>query len=319
MPETERALVGPRWVHWWAVLTVLVTLPLLLLGAEVTTKQVGMIDPDWPTPPWQMWLTSWRRDVAYLVEHSHRLAGYTVGTCGIVLVAGLWLCEPRRWLRWLGAAALLGIIGQGLLGGFRVRLNAILGTDLAMIHGIFGQIVFALLASVALCTSRRWGESMETWSPEDTLLLRRWSLLLTGVVLLQLFLGAALRHRGLAIAQRLHLLVAFGVVASAVWFARQAWESPASDRRLLGMVKVLGVLIAVQLLLGVEAWMVKFSSPELAAQPAILGRDLVRSAHVLVGSLILATSVGLTLESHRRTGWVTESTPAPASRLEGAA
>ena len=35
----------PRWLHAWAVLTVCAALPLVLLGAEVTTKQIGMVDP----------------------------------------------------------------------------------------------------------------------------------------------------------------------------------------------------------------------------------------------------------------------------------
>jgi hypothetical protein len=38
-------LASPRWLHAWAVLTVVATLPLLFLGAEVTTKQAGMTDP----------------------------------------------------------------------------------------------------------------------------------------------------------------------------------------------------------------------------------------------------------------------------------
>jgi heme a synthase len=52
--------LAPRWLHYWALLTVCAALPLLLLGAEVTTKQVGMVDPDWPTYPWQLWLQDWR-------------------------------------------------------------------------------------------------------------------------------------------------------------------------------------------------------------------------------------------------------------------
>ena len=34
----------PRWLRAWAVLTACAALPLVTLGAEVTTKQVGMVD-----------------------------------------------------------------------------------------------------------------------------------------------------------------------------------------------------------------------------------------------------------------------------------
>jgi heme a synthase len=311
-----------RWLHRWALLTVAVTLPLLLLGAEVTTKQVGMVDKAWPTWPWQLWLSEWRpHGLGYLIEHGHRLAGYTVGTCVIVLVAGLWLTEPRRWLCWLGTAALVGVCLQGLLGGLRVRLNDFFGTDLALIHGCFGQMVVALLVSVALCTSRRWAEPTEAaLPPEETAALRRWSLLVTGLLVLQLFLGAVYRHRGSTLGLRGHLLVAFAVVAAVAWLVKLAREGGAASPRLTGAVRLLVVLVAVQLLLGVEALMVKLFWPEVVdSAQALIRRDLVRSGHVLVGSVILATSVVVSLEAQRRTAWAAGLAPAAARRLEGAA
>ena len=44
-------------------------------------------------------------------------------------------------LRLLGTAALIAVMIQGLLGGFRVKLNDLVGTDLAAVHGIFAQVV----------------------------------------------------------------------------------------------------------------------------------------------------------------------------------
>src|SRR5438445_9799056 len=125
---------GPRttdnfpWLHRWAVLTACATFVLLLLGAVVTTFRVGMADPIWPTYPWHLLLVSWEEPrPGFLVEHSHRLAGYIVGCCVIVLTIGLWRKNQPRGIRWLGLAALLGVIVQGLLGGFRVVLDRHLG------------------------------------------------------------------------------------------------------------------------------------------------------------------------------------------------
>ncbi len=57
----------------------------------------------------------------------------------------------------------------------------------------------------------------------------------------------------------------------------------------------------VQLGLGVEAWLSKFGAgnllPEL--QAVTVGQAVVRVAHVLIGSWILATSVVLTLLLYR--------------------
>jgi cytochrome c oxidase assembly protein subunit 15 len=320
-PLTRHA--SPRWLHYWAVLTACATLPLVLLGAQVTTIQVGMVDPAWPTPPWQLWLVSWRESgLGFLIEHSHRLAGYTVGFCSIVLAAGLWWYEPRRWLSWLGIAALAGVCVQGVLGGMRVRLNALMGTDLAMVHGIFGQCVLALFVSVALLTSRGWAQAAAiAASPGEAARLRRGSLALVGLVLVQLALGAVLRHKGSTLAQRGHLIVAFAVVAVGVWLAREVFAAHSRERQLTRSAVLVVGLLAVQLLLGVEAWMVKFSAADLTGAPSALSRaDLIRSAHVLVGALVLASSVVLALEAHRRSALVVQPAAVETPQhLEGAA
>src|SRR6266852_5378182 len=145
------------WLHRWAILTFCATVILLGLGSVVTTFRVGMADPIWPTYPWHLLLISWQEpSPGFLIEHTHRLAGYIVGCCVIVLALSLWFGQARRWLGWLGLAALLGVIVQGLLGGFRVKLNALVGTDLALIHGSFASVIFTLLVSLALFTSPGW-------------------------------------------------------------------------------------------------------------------------------------------------------------------
>src|SRR6516165_11242062 len=173
----------PRWLHRWAVVTVCATFVLLFLGAVVTTFRVGMADPIWPTFPWHLLLISWDEpSPGFLIEHSHRLAGYIVGCCVIVLAVGLSHLDPRLWVRRLGMLALLGVIVQGLLGGFRVKLNALLGTDLALIHGCFAQVVFAVLVSLAWLTSQS-GPAL-TARTEARSGLRRWSLGIAGLIYL---------------------------------------------------------------------------------------------------------------------------------------
>ncbi len=142
MPDThlEQPLV-PRALHWWAVLTVVATVGLLAIGSIVTTFRVGMADPVWPTYPWHLLLISYDEPkTGFLIEHTHRLAGYIVGCCVIVLAVWLQISARRNWLVYLGWVALGCVILQGLLGGFRVVLNALVGTDLAAVHGIFAQL-----------------------------------------------------------------------------------------------------------------------------------------------------------------------------------
>src|SRR5215470_6250411 len=82
----------PRWVHILAVLTVCASLPLVLLGAEVTTRQVGMVDPQGLRTPWHIFTAPLReRGLGYVIEHGHRFAGWVVGVFAIVLAVSLWV------------------------------------------------------------------------------------------------------------------------------------------------------------------------------------------------------------------------------------
>ena len=182
----------PRWLHWWAVLTLCTALPLVLLGAEVTTKQVGMVDQVGFRAPWHLLSVQFRDGgLGYVIEHSHRLAGFVVGSCCIVLAVGLGL-GARGWQRWLGLAALTAVSAQGVLGIFRVNLDRWLGPWLALIHGCFAQLVLAVLVSVAVLTSPAWrrgGPAAGTRTGP-----RRATLVLTVALYLQIVFGAAVRH-----------------------------------------------------------------------------------------------------------------------------
>ncbi len=354
----------PRWLHVWAILTVIATACLLALGGLVTTFRVGMADPVWPTTPWYLFSTSWSEPrPGFFIEHAHRLAGFIVGGVAAVLAVGLWLTDPRAWSRWigllgllcllaafgefhrglikqvdfaeivwpvqamqimagtlgvvllcllvglasrasgaglrtLGVIALLAVMIQGLLGGFRVRLNAWAGTDLAAVHGVFGQIVFSIIVSLAVLTARP--PAKPPMHPHERRHSRRlaWGLVIT--VLLQLVWGALLRHNPTPIVQRLHLLTAFAVVALAVWLIHLAHQSVTTWNRLNRAGILLAILIAFQIMLGVEAWMGKFATSVLPEFQKIT-RELaiIRTAHVLIGTGILATAVSLVALTRR--------------------
>jgi cytochrome c oxidase assembly protein subunit 15 len=317
--HTLEPSASPRWLHALAVATACATMVLLALGAVVTTLKVGMADPIWPTYPWHLLLISWQEPrPGFLIEHTHRAAGYFVGCCVILLAIGLWRWQPRRWLRWLGVLALAGVIVQGLLGGFRVRLNALLGTDLALIHGCFAQLVFGLLVSLAWLTSQS-GPAL-TARTEARSGLRRWSLGIAGLIYLQLVLGGIVRHVSSPLGQRGHLLLAFAVVAAVAWLAKSVYTHYSADRPLKKSVTFLAVFIGLQLPLGIEAWMIKFASgslPELQAvtvTPAIL-----RTAHFLLGSAIFATSVVVALQARRQPAQTLQQVRVPVCQLEGVA
>jgi heme A synthase len=350
----------PRWLHVWAVVCVVATAALLILGGLVTTFRVGMADPVWPTEPWYLFFISWQEPSAgFLIEHTHRLAGFTVGGVVAVLAVGAWLTEPRKWLRWFGVAALavllaefgqfhrelmkqvhapviawptgtimglsvdliavaaaglLTLIGrtrgagvraavlvalvavmvQGLLGGFRVRLNELLGTDLAAVHGCFAQVVFAWLVCVAVATAKP--RPCDPVPAAESRRLKALAVLLAALAFVQLIWGAIVRHNPDPLSQRLHLLTAFAVVGVAVWLAVKVFGSAAARQRLGRSAGVLIALLIVQVSLGVEAWLGKFGTgvlPELQKVDAY--QAVARSSHTFVGTCVLATAAVLAM------------------------
>jgi cytochrome c oxidase assembly protein subunit 15 len=184
-----------------------------------------------------------------------------------------------------------------------------------MTHGIFASVVFSMLVSIAVFTSR--GRQPDE-APHDSLdgerRLRRLSLAVVGLIFCQIVLGAVVRHQYSIMGQRGHLLLAFAVVAGVAWLVRESASGPLHFRPVKVAAIILAVLIAGQLLLGVEAWMLRYLAP---SHPAV--QALVRTSHVLVGHLSLATAVVVAIHVHRATASSNAYETLHAGRLEGVA
>lgn len=307
------------WLHGWSVLTVLATLVLLGLGSAVTNFKAGMADEVWPTSPVALFQSSPEQlaDVRWVIEHSHRLAGYVVGCLAIGLAVWLWTARPTPWLPWLGTAALVGVCIQGVIGGLRVTEHVRWGLELRIVHGAFAQVVLGLLVAASVTTSSTW-IALPALAPEEAN-ARRGARVVLGLVYGQIVLGVLLRHTYHPVAQRLHLLMAFAATAGVVWLARQLWREGSEQRmlRVVGIVLKFGLLF--QLVLGVEAWMTQLGSgviPEML--PVTMGRVVIRSAHVLGGSFLFGTTLVATLLVGRAAG-ADVGIAGSTSRLEGAA
>jgi len=186
------------WLTRFAWLTAGATLVLICIGGLVTSHGAGLSVPDWPnTYGYNMFffpVSRWVGGVFY--EHTHRLAASMVGLLTTVLMVWLWLAEGRSWMRWLGVTAFFGVVFQGVLGGLRVTLFK---DEIGIFHAIVAQLFFLLVAAIGLFLTHWWRSQPEPTVPAG--LLRRLFLIASGLVLVQLALGAGMRHRhaGLAI------------------------------------------------------------------------------------------------------------------------
>lgn len=114
--------VTPDWTAAFASVGAVATFCLLVIGGMVTSRSAGLDVPDWPTSfGYNMFLYPLSRmSGGIYLEHSHRLFGSLVGLTTLVLAIHLWRVEARRGVRLLAVGALVLVIVQGMLGGFRV-------------------------------------------------------------------------------------------------------------------------------------------------------------------------------------------------------
>lgn len=300
------------------MLLVCATFPLIWVGGLVTTYDAGMAVPDWPNTygynlfayPWQTWIYGpWD----LFIEHGHRLLGALAGLITIVLTVAVWRCDSRRWMRYLVLGALAAVICQGVLGGARVLMNE---RQLAKVHGCTGPAFFAFAVVLAVMTSRRWRESQRLQDVRCGQVMQRVAIFTALVAFLQLLVGAHLRHIAVdASPQQFRVLVFFHLllalllivhVVLTVWFALRL--RPAVDglfRPALG----LALLLTVQVLLGAGTWVVKYGWPGWTAgfrfsrgytiEANSWLQANITTAHVAVGSLILAASTCLAARALR--------------------
>jgi cytochrome c oxidase assembly protein subunit 15 len=289
------------------------TFPLIWMGGLVTTYGAGMAVPDWPNTygynlflyPLASWLHVW--DV--FLEHSHRLVGAAVGMITIVVAALLWRYDPRRWMHWLGLAAILGVCLQGTLGGLRVIEDALL---LAKVHGCTAPLFFSLTAALVTFSSPGWRQSAPLEPPVPSRRVAWFALAGTLAIYVQIVLGAQLRHLSpsaepwwFALWTWAHLIVAAVVVVGAVGLAvgvlRHSEKTSITARR----AKILLGLVVLQVLLGLATWVTNYGFPawfsdyfrDIGYTVVAEGRlqALITTAHVGAGSLTLVSALSLTL------------------------
>ena len=234
-------------------------------------------------------------------------AAATTAAAGLCVAACVVSVVSRRfgaWARSLAVVALIAVMIQGLLGGFRVLLDQLVGPQLAAYHGVFAQVVLALLfAVVSLSAPRRPGDALP---PVERSRLATLAVLLPAVVFVQLVWAVWVRHMGSPVAQRLHILTAFLVTGLAVWLCVLAVATPAGRRQLGVLAFHLIAVLAVQVLLGVEAYMGKFATagPEFYKLPqdrkVTEMAAAIRTAHAVVGAALLAAAVVFALRVNRR-------------------
>ena len=241
-----------------------------------------------------------------------------LGLLTIVLAFWLQRRDERRWVRRLGWGALAAVVAQGVLGGLTVLF--LLPTPVSVAHACLAQTFFCIVVTLAVATSPRW-KAGET-APASS--VSRAAAALTGLVFLQLLVGAVMRHTkaGLAIpdfplslgrivppltsfAVAIHFAHRVGALLVAAGAAVAVTRAVQSGRPALAKLGgVLALSVCAQIALG--------------ALTVLSKKDVVlTTAHVVTGAIVLGASLGLAIASRFR-GQIRER-PALRSLGEGEA
>lgn len=290
-----------------AVLTAGFIFPLIFVGAGVTTKDAGMVFPDWPTSDGALVNPKgWLKDSNKTWEHGHRLIGWTVG----MLAIGSVVASSRSGGAALGLTiATLGmIIVQGLLGGLRVTE---ISRTYAMIHAIWGQLTFCMAASTALVVYGSGTRHMPV-EVRGARFYQVGGMFAFVAVLIQLSLGAWYRHFGSNTALISHVLWAIVVFLMLSWLTMWTLEQYPRLQPLSFLGKSMAVLIALQMVLGGAAFLIRVMGGNWPGWIA----TLAPTAHVAVGALMLACTALLMLSGYQRlTSSETKTMQPPAATV----
>lgn len=213
-------------------LLVLAVLGLIFFGALVTSNNAGLAVPDWPTTYGEnMFLyhpSKWVGGIFY--EHFHRLLASGIGFLTLVLAVAIFLSEQRAWLRALGGVALITVVVQGVLGGLTVLYK--LPDVISVAHGMLAQTFFCLTIVIAYALSDEFA-AKASFDVSNKNFKR--ALVIFGVIYMQLFFGAVMRHAEAGLA-----LTDFPKMGGSWWpsASQTVIEATNQARRALGLSAV---------------------------------------------------------------------------------
>jgi cytochrome c oxidase assembly protein subunit 15 len=172
------------------------TLLLIFAGALVKSTESGLAVPDWPTSYGKWFFVPMVGGVKY--EHGHRLIAEFVGLLTLILCLWLIFKESRLWVKITSVLALFAVILQGILGGLTVLHY--LPPPVSVAHGTLAQIFFLITIFLAYSLSLERESRLKTNDPSELKMIKA-SVVMTIMLLIQLILGAVVRHTqsGLAI------------------------------------------------------------------------------------------------------------------------
>lgn len=218
----------------------------------------------------------------------HRGLAVIVGILTIGLVFA-WSKVPNRppsgpWVGQLGWSALGLVVVQAALG--------LTAPSAAVLHAIFAQFFFGLSIAIVVVTSAAWSKEGELVADHMRPPMRVLANITLILVLIQIMLGASVRHKLLNVVS--HMGFAVLVALSAMMLGMCVLHQAPEHRKLRSAAIHLMIVVGIQVFLGFSAFVLQVMDAETA-----LAGVIVTTAHVTTAALTLGATVMLTLQIQR--------------------
>lgn len=312
----------PDWHARFAAVAAILIVPLLLVGALVTSSGSGLAVPDWPSTygaSMIMYPIGLMRQ-KIVIEHGHRLFGMLIGLTTVVLMLQSLLSKRPLFVKFWAVGLFVLVSIQGVLGGARVVQQS---ATLSAMHGVLAQVFFALTVAYATFVSplfrnlttpltgngyaaaplsTLFGASND--APAQVRKLKMFATAATHSIVLQLIFGALYRH--LRVSHALWAHIGFSIIvvimAGGAGFVAQRLSAEAASPHIRSTLRRLGkgivAIVFIQFLLGWGAfWVVLTTDRKVTTyQEATAKSDLpvyatlIPTIHQANGAALLAFS-----------------------------
>ncbi len=273
-----------RWVWKMAIATLL----LMAVGSATRVMNAGLACPDWPLCYGQLVPTA-QMNLQVFLEWFHRLDASLIGlmAIGLVGLSAWYRKDLPTWLPWASLVALFLIVVQGILGG------------LTVIELLRFDIVTAHLGTALLffCTLLTIGMALLPYQPTGNAGKLPWLGMAAAVlVYCQSIIGGLVgsrwaAHQCFGVADLCNVMNSHiaGVVPptlAVVALVISVWRRPALNSGLRNLANAAGLLVVLQIALGVATFKLR-----LQVEPLTVCHQAIGAA--LLGTLVCFTVLSL--------------------------
>jgi hypothetical protein len=261
------------WLFRFSILVAFCILVLIASGSAVTANR---LEPLASAPG------------GLFAQAGHQASSVVASILAMILAISLIVAGGEsRSLGWVIALLNLAVGGLGT-----PSLMQKFSPGLPILHACLAHLLFASTAAAVVLTSPGWNKGPQTVIDAGWPSLRSLSTIAPALVLAQIALGAAFRHKALGVLPHIAgaIIVTLAILMTGMFVSQQCPD----HRPLRSAAAAMMTVVFCQVFLGIAALTVRMINSTDTPQVV-----LVTGAHVVTGALALGATVALSMQIRR--------------------